>query len=134
MQFISLLCFLCYLFEWESVCLYLYKYMQVCVFIGTNDMITTNGRLGLPFPSCWNVAATTAIVVLTIRDMNDDGNKVEKWFSIERPKHVEWKYEIWWRLHWRRRCYLLSNWFPSCHVINLIWHPWTPVGNNNGEW
>ena len=50
----------------------------VCVFIGTNDMITTNGRLGLPFPSCWNVAATTAIVVLAIRDMNDDGNKVEK--------------------------------------------------------
>ena len=50
----------------------------MCVFIGTNDMITTNGRLGLPFPSCWNVAATTAIVVLAIKDMNDDGNKVEK--------------------------------------------------------
>ena len=45
---------------------------------------------------------------------------------------TEWKYEIGWRLHWR--CYLLSNWFPSCHVINLIWHPWTSLGNNNSEW
>ena len=53
-------------------------HVSVCVFIGTNDMITTNGRLGLLFPSCWNVAATTAIVVLAIRDMNDDENKVEK--------------------------------------------------------
>ena len=57
-----------------SVCVYI----NICVLFGKNDMITTNGRLGLPFSSCWNVAATTAIVVLAIKDMNDDGNKVEK--------------------------------------------------------
>ena len=62
------------LYACVSVCVYINKY----VLFGKNDMITTNGRLGLPFPSCWNVAATTAIVVLAIKDMNDDGNKVEK--------------------------------------------------------
>ena len=124
MQFISLLCFLCYLFEWESVCLYLYKYMQVCVFIGTNDMITTNGRLGLPFPSCWNVAATTAIVVLAIRDMNDDENKVEKivfyWATKTRWKKI-------WNMMTSSLASLSSSLlssvklisFLSCHKLNL---------------
>ena len=75
MQFISLICF-SLLFVYMCACLRVF--ISMCVLFGKNDMITTNGRLGLPFPSCWNVAATTAIVVLAIRDMNDDGNKVEK--------------------------------------------------------
>ena len=94
------------------------------MYIGTNDMITTNGRLWLLFPSCWNVAATTAIVVLAIRDMNDDGNKVEKivfyWATKTRWKKI-------WNMMTSSLASLSSSLlssvklisFLSCHKLNL---------------
>ena len=121
MQFISFyVFFVIYLY----VCLSIFVYMNKCVWLCVywhewHDNHKWSIRITISI--MLECTATTAIVVLAIRDMNDDGNKVEKMVFYWATK-TRWM-KIWNMMTSSLASSLLSSVklisFLSCHKLNL---------------